>query len=1041
MPLVTYAEKQADAARNIDGFKDFALDGVRDKVTMILNMIGRVDGVFSTYTLHDISHVDAMLNMLEWLVPPETREKLTPVEWLLIVLSFYFHDLGMVVTHDEFRTKEEDPLFRTFAESLNNDPNSRDYMDRLQNIPEQERDAFLYQEFIRANHAHRIREWVTGEHDRTWGEHLDPVANEITSILHTLPTRFRRNLADICESHHKDNLEDRSYFPLCQRYGPPEAVANTQYIALLLRTTDLLHITKDRTPSIMFRTLNISDLMGVEEWKKQMGTFTVSMKTREFHPSEADTHLVVVSADFDEERPFFVLTEYIAYANQQIEQNHRWASKSQQEADAKHYWFPWYRVEGDIRVEGNEPRPMRFELDRGRLLNLLVGHTIYNDPTVAVRELLQNAIDSVRYQYYLDDRDARSESLPLQMGRVSVKWHDGKRQLIVQDQGVGMDLDIIKHHLMTVGASFYDSPAFKVDSADFIPISRFGIGILTCFMVSDNVEIRTWKNGQGHRIRMSSVQADYLIKELRDGDRITGEDDEHGTTVSLILRPSVDLSERSILDILKHWVVLPACEVLYEETGKPPEKIGFSSPSDALRYFLFEAENDEASEIDPAVIDIERQDLSLDGAHYELAFAVKRGFTPERNFVNKRPKKAPGTCLEGIRVDAALPGFLETAAILSVRNNRAFRTTVSRDELERDDEYFRVAELCANMFHRHVSNEVTRIQDGKGHPLSQASTAARWLVQMLQGIAAAPIIVQSVQRFYRSLPHIILETHSNTSSPSSPARQMVSLDDVSSKEFFWTIDARVVDYLGVISRDLGRELSFGEFLSGIAPELLDPSMSPVISDAHHYKEHILGTHCCEVVKFSKRHQQTVVKWIRRTEPPQVITLNKMEHEAIRQRMDVIGEVSRYLIHRGESDVFNTFIHDDLLVAEIQGDIKKVSAVKTRLAVILSPGSEYAEPWSRLRSAIFDLHGHVSLPEFATLWILGMVFHDALTHSGEWLSFSDISPLQFLWKDLMMDIEAIAPFQSLEIELPLDIRKLQTSENRFDATRYWLDWDR
>ena len=48
---------------------------------------------------------------------------------------------------------------------------------------------------------------------------------------------------------------------------------------------------------------------------------------------------------------------------------------------------------------------MRFELDRGRLLDLLVGHTIYNEPTVAVRELLQNAIDAVRFQRHLDQKD------------------------------------------------------------------------------------------------------------------------------------------------------------------------------------------------------------------------------------------------------------------------------------------------------------------------------------------------------------------------------------------------------------------------------------------------------------------------------------------------------------------------------------------------------------------------------------------------------------------------------------------------------------
>jgi hypothetical protein len=792
----------------------------------------------------------------------------------------------------------------------------------------------------------------------------------------------------------------------------------------------------------MFRTLNISDLMGVDEWKKQMGTFAVHMKTREFHPSDPDTHIVVVSADFDEERPFFVLTEYIAYANQQIGQNHRWASKSQQEADAKHYSFPWHRVEGDIRVEGNEPMPMRFELDRGRLLDLLVGHTIYNDPTVVVRELLQNAIDAVRYQNYLDSRNVQSQTTPAQIGRVSVRWNSGKRQLVVQDQGIGMDLDVIKYHLMRVGASFYDSPAFRADSADFIPISRFGIGILTCFMVSDNVEIRTWKGGHGYRIRMSSVQADYLLKELRDGDRMPSEEGEHGTSVSLILRPSVDLSERSILDILKHWVVMPACEVVYQENDRPSEKIGFSSPSAALQYFLFESQDDDRSDIDPAEIDIERRELSVGGAQYNLAYAVRRGYTPERDFVTKKPARAPGTCLEGIRVDSALPGFNESAAILSVRNNRGFRTTVSRDRLERDDEYFRVAGLCARMFHDHISDEITRIQEGEGHPLSQASTAARWLLRTLLETAAVESTVDQGRRFYRSMPHVVLETHAAGTGSSSPVRQLVSLDDVSSMEEFWTIDARVVDYLGVISRDLGRELSFGVFLSGIAPDLLDPLMSPVISDAYHYKNDILTTHCCELVRYSKRHQQTAVKWVRRREPPQAVTLNKVEVEAVRQR---VGSMDDLMVprHSGGIDFYDLFRVDDVLVAEIEGDIKDVKAVRTRLAAVLAPGSDWAKLWSSLRSGVLELHGKVSLTEFVTIWCIAMVIHSVFTgrRMGSLGLFGRGISLQLFWKELLAELEDSGRFQALGIQLPDDIQDLQAREYWFDATQYWLDWDR
>ena len=71
---------------------------------MMLGLIGR-DGIFSTYTRHDISHIDSMLRMLDWLIPDETKKAMTSVDWLLIVLAIYLHDLGMAVTWAEFENR------------------------------------------------------------------------------------------------------------------------------------------------------------------------------------------------------------------------------------------------------------------------------------------------------------------------------------------------------------------------------------------------------------------------------------------------------------------------------------------------------------------------------------------------------------------------------------------------------------------------------------------------------------------------------------------------------------------------------------------------------------------------------------------------------------------------------------------------------------------------------------------------------------------------------------------------------------------------
>jgi molecular chaperone HtpG len=328
--LKTQAEQFAKLACDLPQFRNVNLAGVKDQIAEILNMIGRVEGIFSTYTKHDISHIDTMLTMLDWLVPPITKSAMTPVDWLLIVITSYLHDLGMVVTSTEYIERKENLEFVSFLEKIKKDPEGKDYVARAYSMNPEERERFLYQEFVRLHHASRIREWVTGRHSRSWGLKVKAIADEIANIMSDLPSRFRENVALVCESHHKDDLNKIDIYPLCQRYGIHEQeVGNVQYSALLLRTIDLLHVTKDRTPSVMYKIISFSDLKSINEWDRQRDTFSVYMKGRTFNPNEPKSHIIEVSADFTEERPFFALTEYLAWADRQIKQTKQWADKSQ----------------------------------------------------------------------------------------------------------------------------------------------------------------------------------------------------------------------------------------------------------------------------------------------------------------------------------------------------------------------------------------------------------------------------------------------------------------------------------------------------------------------------------------------------------------------------------------------------------------------------------------------------------------------------------------------------------------------------------------
>jgi len=163
-----------------------------------------------------------------------------------------------------------------------------------------------------------------------------------------------------------------------------------------------------------------------------------------------------------------------------------------------------------------------------------------------------------------------------------------------------------------------------------------------------------------------------IFKELVPGHPSLKGLEPHGTRVTLRLRESVDIEKQSVLDIVRHWIILPPCPVIYIEKGKNPQRIGFDSASAALRHFRFESLPERKGE-NYEIIETSA-DLG-DGAKYELAFAVRKvQFTPERNFVGRGNLALPAVCIEGIHADSELPGFGRSSsisALLSVRWQQA----------------------------------------------------------------------------------------------------------------------------------------------------------------------------------------------------------------------------------------------------------------------------------------------------------------------------------------------------------------------------------
>ncbi|NTX37933.1 HSP90 family protein [Myxococcus sp. CA033] len=124
----------------------------------------------------------------------------------------------------------------------------------------------------------------------------------------------------------------------------------------------------------------------------------------------------------------------------------------------------------------------RFQVSLRGVIDLL-SHHLYSSPGVYLRELLQNATDAIRARQHLEPEHQGTVRLEL-----VEKQDGGPPTLVFSDDGVGLTEEEIHRFLATIGESS-KREALEDRRKDFI--GQFGIGLLSCFMVCDELLLVT----------------------------------------------------------------------------------------------------------------------------------------------------------------------------------------------------------------------------------------------------------------------------------------------------------------------------------------------------------------------------------------------------------------------------------------------------------------------------------------------------------------------------------------------------------------------
>lgn len=124
----------------------------------------------------------------------------------------------------------------------------------------------------------------------------------------------------------------------------------------------------------------------------------------------------------------------------------------------------------------------RFQVNLSGMIQILSDH-LYSNPKVYIRELMQNAIDAITA------RKAQDPGYEEQI-LVQVTGTGTEATLMIEDNGIGLTEADIHEFLAMIGQSSKRGEGLEpLQESGFI--GRFGIGLLSCFTVSNEIVMIT----------------------------------------------------------------------------------------------------------------------------------------------------------------------------------------------------------------------------------------------------------------------------------------------------------------------------------------------------------------------------------------------------------------------------------------------------------------------------------------------------------------------------------------------------------------------
>jgi hypothetical protein len=537
MTAATELYEQTSLWSNAFASKDDGLDKPRDILRVayqafrerVALLIGQIKTELPNLTLHDITHVDAL-----WRVASEvagSEYDLNPAEAFVLGGAFLLHDAA------HCRAAYKGGLLEIKATNEWRDAAAqRGLADADLQQGTDDFNAVLF-DTLRVLHPQQSANLPFA----VWGD--TPV-----NAMHLLPHDELRDayghaIGEIAKSHwmspHELEVFANKKLTAPTYLLPAVWTVDWLKIAVLLRVADALHMDAVRAPRFLMQIAPPTDKHSRSHWD-----FQARMHSIKCDPVREE--VVVTSSPFptSEQTAWWLAYDAARMADRELSATHHLlrdhrlplfaarevAGIRSPEMFAKHVPVQgWTPVDTEVRISQVH-----------QLVENFGGAKLYGEkPHLAVRELLQNALDAIHACRKLGGLRELEGEIEVALEPAG----EGQQWLHVTDTGIGMSRYVLTHVLLDFGRSLWRSGDLQgewgqLGITNFEAIGQFGIGFFSVFMLGQQLRITTKryeaKQGESehHVLEFTQgIRQRPILREPKPNEKLK----RHGSKVSVLV--------------------------------------------------------------------------------------------------------------------------------------------------------------------------------------------------------------------------------------------------------------------------------------------------------------------------------------------------------------------------------------------------------------------------------------------------------------------------------------------------------------------------